>query len=1325
MTYPARLVCVASVLFLLTTDGVSADDSRPTTPGIATNSPPQFGPQQARPEPVVVQLVQSGPTGLTCRTVVSEFEVPALADGARVQAEGWFNAARPGEPDLPSRVLLVGLPQQGGVRLAVSVAGTETRTGVVVRSAPGFSEDGSERHPDPADGAGLYPAQPAELASIETIRGIRVASIRVSPAQYDRSTRTLRLHREVRLDVQFERPAREVARHDPLDDILAEMLVNGADAVRWSMPARVPDTINFFSRSPVWCKVVTETTGIYRVTPAELKAAGFDPDNILPSTMKLYSIGSYPVNGPYPDTMVELPVYLQEDGDGKFNGSDFLAFYAEAQSRYTPGDTSWRFNPFTQYSCYWLTWGGATGRRMVAVSAAGAANPRRTAPRRLRLEPDSLCPARSGLLWLWRRFYKPADVESGGGPVVLALPQRDTIYALSGRMLGVAPTSSLVYRPVVLSLNGLTLDTIQVGAKASTPPWTDFSFRNFPAGVAARGSASDTLMVRLISTQEADVYLDYLELRYAQQLKLSSSDPYLEFSYDSAGLVEFSIDGAANDGLVLDVTDPLEPRELANASSSGSRLDYRLTLSGPARFCCALKSRLRAPVRVERRTPGNLRRPSEQADYYIVCPDEFVAVAQLYARYRQGNVAGLPGATVRAARLSEIYDDYAFGQAEPGAIKRFLQAKLPAYVLLAGDGTYDYKNVLGQAAGPMVPAYEVGYDVDPEVYGQTAKALDAWYADLDGTGTSPDLVLGRVTVRNAVEFRAFLDKVRRYESQPLGSWAKRLILLADDEYLGDPSKPDGIGFAHINGCEQIANIGYSLLDPAKVYLTEYPVGQRGSGSETALRAELNRGALLWFFFGHGAGFQLNHEMTLHITNSVPNISNGSRTPLALFGSCGVGRFDDTRYSSIAEELVRKKDGCIVTSGATKATSPGGNEMLAQIWLRSLLNYPGCTAGMAFFQAWRTNTLYHLFGDPATVLRIPLPGPSPQTRPDTFYPGGRVNLRGNTPLPRGSYYVTAHESDWLRTYQSDRGTIGYVLPGYLIHSGAGTFDSGVVHTSFVVPRIPYPETTVVPNGSYVREPGSGRVSLLTTTDAGAYSSLRNSIPLGTAAAVADTQPPRVTLYAGDILLRPGDTTLVPKTFNLTGLVSDSSGIMLLPIPELSLSLSIGTSQRISLAEFFAYDQNSTTTGRFSYPVQLSETITVFTVRAADNLADPARPGSNRTTVTVLLRTSPTDALRLTDCLVYPNPAAGRAAFTFRLTLPALVSVRIFTISGRLVRTIQPQLCDYGYNQIHWDGLDKDGHPLANGIYLYRLDARPLSGGNATGSASFRDKFIVYR
>ena len=78
--------------------------------------------------------------------------------------------------------------------------------------------------------------------------------------------------------------------------------------------------------------------------------------------------------------------------------------------------------------------------------------------------------------------------------------------------------------------------------------------------------------------------------------------------------------------------------------------------------------------------------------------------------------------------------------------------------------------------------------------------------------------------------------------------------------------------------------------------------------------------------------------------------------------------------------------------------------------------------------------------------------------------------------------------------------------------------------------------------------------------------------------------------------------------------------------------------------------------------------------------------------------------------------------------ALVSVRIFTIAGRLVRVLPPVPCGFDYNQLEWDGRDKDGQPLANGVYLYKLDARVTetsSAGAQSASASFRDKFIIHQ
>jgi flagellar hook assembly protein FlgD len=75
--------------------------------------------------------------------------------------------------------------------------------------------------------------------------------------------------------------------------------------------------------------------------------------------------------------------------------------------------------------------------------------------------------------------------------------------------------------------------------------------------------------------------------------------------------------------------------------------------------------------------------------------------------------------------------------------------------------------------------------------------------------------------------------------------------------------------------------------------------------------------------------------------------------------------------------------------------------------------------------------------------------------------------------------------------------------------------------------------------------------------------------------------------------------------------------------------------------------------------------------------------------------------------YPNPFKDKTHFTYRLTeqTTAPVEVKIYTVSGRLIRTLQslnPEEINYG--EIYWDGRDQDGHLIANGVYFYKFTAR---------------------
>ncbi len=1260
--------------------------------------------------------------GLELELVLDTVYVESTGQGQVVIVPGLDRPNQPGEFDLPAKIVLVGVPQQGEVRLTTEALELQAMEVTGLRLAPGFRPTATQEETR-SSVRGFRPW--AELEKIDIVRGVRVAFLRLNPVQYDSARHMVRVARRLRVRIFFAAPGRYVTSIDRFDPMLEAMLVNGKQTRYWKLSDPEVGSSSFFERASVWCKVKTESTGVYRLTAADLRQAGFVPEEIDPRTFRLYALGPYRAGGPYPDTMVEVAIYVKGEEDGRFDKQDYIAFYAQATSCWSENDSVWLENLYTDYRCFWLTWGGEAGKRMQTVSGAGAGSPAALGLAHVRLEQDLLCPARSGLLWLWQKFFKQAGVPRMANPVRLSLPGRRSIISLAGRLYGARNEGDTVSRhPCRLFLNGVRVESLALIPSHSVPPPADFFIDSLPPQTIRPVGVADTLVFEFLGDPEMVDYLDYLEVRYLQELRLSATRPALGFSLYDSGTVEFALEGATGEVILLDVTDWYAPKRIVDTEVSAGRRKVKTEVRGRGDFFCALAAQLKPVGSLQRSYPGGLRSATEQVDYYIVCPDEFYPAARLLARYRENNVAGLPGARVRAVRLSEIYDDYAFGMEEPGAIQSFFAHKRPVYGLLAGDATYDYRNRLGMQRPPGVPTYEMGYDIDPEVYGQTARASDAWFADFEGRGGAPDMILARITCRSAAELRQFLEKVRVYETQSLGLWAKKFLLLADDEWLGEPDpvhKRDPIGFQHISGCEDIMLYTRGLLDPVKIYLTEYPftgVNDK-AGARSELLARLNQGALFWCFYGHGAGFQLCHERALRI-DGVPQVMNGSRNPLAFFGSCGVGRFDDTRYEAIAEELVRKESGCIATFGGIKATTPGANELFARTLFGSLVQNDTLPIGPAFFRAWLTYVIYHMFGDPATRVRLPRPGYEPVVMPDTFYPGTRVTVVDSVPVEKGMYGILARELTWSRYYFSEAGWYRYTLPGYQLYEASGTFGTGRTQLSFTVPVVDYPDTLVVPNGTYIRLPNTASVSLLAWDGETGYAARKADIALGPAVAVFDSTPPTVALYADDRPLVIGDTVRVPRKFTLTGVVSDSSGILLAAVPDGGLGLFIGarTSGRIELAYRFSYDRNSSTTGRFEYPVELRKELDSLTLVVSDNMR-------NRRVATAYVRTERSDALRVENALVYPNPVAGPAKFTFELTRSAFVTVKVFSLSGRLVRKLPEQVCTYGYNQIEWDGLDSDGEVPANGVYLYKLEVVASEPGATQSRTSFRDRFIIQR
>ena len=70
---------------------------------------------------------------------------------------------------------------------------------------------------------------------------------------------------------------------------------------------------------------------------------------------------------------------------------------------------------------------------------------------------------------------------------------------------------------------------------------------------------------------------------------------------------------------------------------------------------------------------------------------------------------------------------------------------------------------------------------------------------------------------------------------------------------------------------------------------------------------------------------------------------------------------------------------------------------------------------------------------------------------------------------------------------------------------------------------------------------------------------------------------------------------------------------------------------------------------------------------------------------------------------PNPVLGGARFGFALPAPARVTLRLYDLHGRVVRTVADRNFDAGPGSIAWDGRGDDGGRLEQGIYWARLEA----------------------
>jgi hypothetical protein len=77
--------------------------------------------------------------------------------------------------------------------------------------------------------------------------------------------------------------------------------------------------------------------------------------------------------------------------------------------------------------------------------------------------------------------------------------------------------------------------------------------------------------------------------------------------------------------------------------------------------------------------------------------------------------------------------------------------------------------------------------------------------------------------------------------------------------------------------------------------------------------------------------------------------------------------------------------------------------------------------------------------------------------------------------------------------------------------------------------------------------------------------------------------------------------------------------------------------------------------------------------------------------------------------YPNPFNPSTTINYDIPFASRVIMTLFDVTGRRVRTLVDASMQAGYHAATWDGRNDGGDPVATGVYIYRIEARPVTGG----------------
>jgi hypothetical protein len=1288
-----------------------------------------------------IQILRSDEKGIVFR-----YKVPELTSSKYNKGDTLFDilsidkcplSKDPGYPQVPARIVVIGIPLGSQIDVRI-LEGNSLEKGKL--NLPRFeerliNEEGQESRKLQEDIYNkdiFYPEKIVSFDSPTFMRNQRILRLKIFPVQHNPLRKAIKYYSDITIAVDFS--GGEIGEgnieKNLFENVYRETILNYEIAKNWRKTREISLKkvlqVNPFSYSDTWYKITLRDNGIFKLDGNYLANAGINLSSIDPQKIRIFSGGGEVLpllnKDPRPE-LKEIGILVSDGGDDIFDLSDYLLFYGWSVNNWdydaTSGGYKYYLNPYTRENVFWLTFTGDfpdSAKRMEIKNGS-------------LLDPEPFISTKSK-----ERIHMESDVmlhEVDGTPYdYFQWYWKDgTSFTLYQPLSNVLPgdTAVIKVRHTSSSISSIVLN--------STPSMIDSTKRDklFNYITTARSIDLDSGLNTLQISFPSWIYLDYYEIEYWKKLICSDNQLWFE-NQDTSDIIEYRITGFNGIAPYLfEIDDRFEVKKFEDLTRSVDTIRFQDQVTGGEKkqFYLADQSKFKTPISLTLNQMADLKDVSNQADLLVITHSDFYDQLQEYKSLRENL-----NLRVKLVEVQAIYDEFSWGLFDPVAIRDFIKfayenwdGQAPAFALLVGDGTYDYRDLLGTHSPNWIPPFVANPSIDISVSDDNYAYFGNYgYLDEDSNGVV-DMFIGRWPVKTNQDVQIIINKIKGYETSPeLNTWRNLITLVADDEF-----GPPGINneWEHTVYTESLSKEHIQKsFNLNKIYLMEYPKDVNGKKpeAEEAIVNAFNNGTVIINYMGHGNPNVWAHEYVFKREQDIPRLKNKKRLPLVYVASCSIGNFYNPYAEGMGEEFLRAEEkGAISVISATWLVYATENAMLNykvyDLLLRSdsLYSISEALYIAKLLRGYNSNDRqYIIIGDPLTFLASPeLQVRLKDLNPDTLSALSRINFRGEVTGREGNIKADFNGTANLLAFDSERqrthmirnqsgeivDSVKYNLPGNVMFRGIALVQNGEFTGNFIVPKdIGYGGKNAKISAYVVNSDSS-------IDGAGALDSL---IVAGTDTTVKDSLGPQISIlfeenmkFTDGDTVQPDPTSIVyitdPQGINLTGELGHG----------ITLIIDDDWENMQDLTSNFQYDLNNYTQGSLKQKLNLKDGEHTLKIKAWDN-------ANNSTLQSFLVKVLSVDKeLSITQAMNYPNPFStknhGSTQFTYELSVPAeKVEVKIFTISGRLIKIISGTGSP-GFNSgVIWDGRDEDGDKVANGVYIYKIIAETKynSGGKET-------------